>query len=542
MLRNYQAQLVSDIYAAWNAGHRNVLAVSPTGSGKTVVFSHIVQALSRVTAVIAHRSELVSQMSLTLARNGIRHRVVGNKQMVGDIQAMHVEELGRRFVDPHSDVICASVQTLVNRPEAWQAACGLWIVDEGHHLLKDNVWGRAVAMMPNAIGLAVTAAAIRADGKGLGRHADGLIDALVLGPSMRDLIAQGYLSEYRIFAPPNDLDLSGVPVGASGDYVGEKLRAAVHKSHVVGDIVEHYLRLAPGKLGLTFTVDIEDAAKTAQVFRQRGVTAEVLTGDSPMAHRNRVMRAFRRRELLQIVNCDLLGEGTDVPAVEVVSMGRPTASLQLFRQQFGRVLRPFEGKPHGIVIDHVNNTRKHGLPDAHIEWSLDRRERRGNGVSDAIPTTTCPLCAAVYERVYSSCPFCAYKPTPQGRNMPQFVDGELAELDADTLRKMRGEVERVDGGVFVPRDLQGTPAERAIINKHLERQAAQKELREAIAIYGGWRTALGEPISVQQRRFFHTFGVDVMTAQALGAREAIALRERVAGFTQKAIDGAVDKG
>lgn len=542
MLRDYQVALDADIERAWQSGARNVLAVSPTGSGKTVLFSHVIQRKRVITAAIAHRAELVGQMSLALARNGVRHRIMAQPALIAEIQGQHMLELGRRFIDPHSDVIVAGVQTMVNRREDWMQRCGLWIVDEGHHLLLDNVWGEAISMLPNAVGLAVTAIPQRADGKGLGRHADGVIDTMVLGPSMRDLIERGYLSDYRIFAPPSDLDMSAVKIGASGEYVGEQVRAAVHKSHIVGDTVQHYLRIAPGKRGITFTVDVESAEETAAAYRAAGVPAEMLSGKSPTGWRMQVMRKLREGKILQVVNCDLLGEGTDVPAVEVVSMARPTASYQIFGQQFGRMLRPFEGKPHGILIDHVNNVRQHGLPDAHREWTLDRRDRRArSGPTDVVPVTTCTECAGVYERIYSSCPYCAKPRMPARRDGPQYVDGDLAELDVATLRALRGDMQRVDGQLFGGKR-PGNPIEGAMLHNHTMRQDAQRQLRETMAFYGGWRKHQGDDVPMTQRRFYLTFGVDVMSAQVLGAREALELGALIHGHVRKAIDGAVNKG
>lgn len=535
-LRPYQSDLAQKVTACWASGQRNVLAQLPTGGGKTVLFSHLIEQHQGVSVAMAHRSELVGQMSLALARNGVRHRVIAPPEVRADIEAMQMHEFGRRYVDPHSNVIAAGVHSLVNKSEPWMQQCGLWVCDEAHHLGdKSNVWGRAVAMLPNARGLGVTAIPQRADGKGLGRHADGVFDVMVQGPGMRELIDMGYLCDYRIFAPRSDLDLSGVAVGASGDYVAKQLRAAVHKSHLTGDTVAHYLRLTPGKLGITFTVDIETAEETAEEFRGKGVRAEALSSTTPSGWRIKVMRAFRHGDVQQLVNCDLLGEGTDVPACEVVSFARPTESFQIYGQQFGRVMRILEGKRFGTVIDHAGNVMRHGLPDAYREWTLDRRDRRSRSApTGVIPVTTCTKCSGVYERVHSRCPcidpdtgtICDHYNEPAARTGVQYVDGDLGELDAHTLALMRGQVAKVDGTFYPPSGLDGVAAMGAR-KTHAARQETQAALRAVMALYGGWRTAAGDSLPMAQRRFFLTTGIDVMTAQTLGGKDAAALMEKI---------------
>lgn len=530
-LRPYQAHLKQQALDTWRAGARAVLAVSPTGSGKTVLFSDVLREYPGASCAVAHRQELVGQISLALARNEVPHGIVAPPAVCRAIVAVHVAELGRSYYSPNARCRVAGVDTLVRMQaggDPWLAQVGRWVMDEAHHVLVGNKWGKAVDLFPNALGLGVTATPTRADGKGLGRHADGVFDAMVIGPSMRDLIAAGYLTDYRAFAPPSDLDLSDVPTSAGGDYSPEPLRKAVRRSHIVGDVVQHYCRIARGKLGVTFAVDIETATEITQAYRAAGVLAELVTSKTPDALRISIQRRFRAREVHQLVNVDLFGEGYDLPALEVVSLARPTQSYGLYVQQFGRALRPLEGKPHAIILDHVGNVKRHGLPDARREWTLDRRERRGSGVSDAIPTRVCPQCTATYERLHASCPYCSHTPEPAGRGSPEQVDGDLVELSPEALARLRGEVAAVDGA---PRFPHGAAPEvvGAIRKRHAERQGVQHELRDTLALWGGWRKAHGEDERTAQRRFFYRFGVDVGTAQTLGAREAEALQARVRG-------------
>lgn len=536
-LRPYQKDSKSDIYSRWAQGDKNVLEVLPTGAGKTVLLSDIVHDNKGATCVIAHRQELVSQISLALAHNGVRHRIVAPPATVRWIVGLHMRGVGRSWYEPSSRVAVAGVNTILRRTGElgdWLRSVTLWVIDEAHHVTKDNQWGKAAALFPNARGLGVTATPLRADGKGLGRHADGVFDSMVVGPGMRDLIASGYLTDYRIFAPPSDLDLSSVKTSAAtGDYSAPGLRNAVEKSHITGDVVAHYLRIAPGKLGVTFATDVASATEIAEKFNAAGVPAAVVSAKTPDKERVSILRRFKNRELLQLVNVDLFGEGFDLPAIEVVSMARPTQSYALFVQQFGRALRLMDGKDWAIIIDHVGNVVRHGLPDAPKSWSLDRREkRRSSAPTDVMPVKACPKCTGVFERIHKVCPFCGHYAEPVERSGPEFVDGDLCELDAATLATMREAVEAVDRE---PEAVRAAAAAKrmpvigqlAHVKRHMVRKEAQAELRAEIALWAGVQRSKGREDSESYRRFYHTFGVDVLGAQALGTVEAAALADQL---------------
>jgi superfamily II DNA or RNA helicase len=535
-LRPYQAEVDAEVHRRWAAGERNVVAVMPTGAGKSVLVAEAHGRESEPNIAIAHRQELVSQLALALARANVPHRIIAPDPIRRLCIEHQQRTLGYHRHDPSANAAVAGVDTLVRMPvgHPWLQRVKLWTIDEAHHLLADNKWGRAVGLMPNARGFGVTATLCRADGRGLGRHADGLFDSWVAGPRPRDLIRAGWLSEYRLFCPTcTDLDVSAVPVGASGDLSLAPLRAATHRAgRLVGDIVTHYLRLASGKRGVTFCVDVEAADEYAAAFVAAGIPALSVSAKTPDRQRQEAIRMLANGEVWQLTNCDLFGEGFDLPAIEVVSLARRTMSLGLSDQQIGRALRP--GKPYATIIDHVGNTctasgeMRHGTPDMPRVWSLDRRERRSRGdvVEGAIPLRVCPGCTGSYERVLVVCPYCGWVWTPTVRGGPETVDGDLHEVDPALLAKLRGEIERIDGPCHIPGHLAG-PARMAVARNHLERQQAQVRLREAIAVWAGvWRDR-GADDAESYRRFYLGFGVDVATAQTLGARPADELRERI---------------
>lgn len=569
MLRDFQVAIKGGVYSGWqNPATLNIMVVSPTGSGKTVILGDILRELMWPTVAIAHRQELVGQLCLALNREKVPHGIIAPTEVIRQVVALEMDTHGESFYSARSAIRVAGVNTLERRgkgenvtPEMkqWMQQVRLAIIDEGHHVLKENIWGRALAFFPHARGLLFTAHAVRADGSGLGRHSDGVVDHLVVGPSCRELINRGFLTDYRLVCPPSDIDVSDVPIGATGDYSAPKLRAAIHRSStIVGDVASHYLKFARGKLGITFAVDIEAAGQIAEEYRGLGVPAEVITADTPIHIRSQLMRKFRNRDLLQLVNVDVLGEGVDVPAIEVVSMARHTASFQLYSQQFGRGLRlmlPPElhatwdsftdeqrrayiagsVKPKAIIIDHVGNWQRHGLPDKPREYSLDRRERASRkGPLDAIPLRTCLAldCLQPYERILCACPYCGTPaPAPAGRSSPEMVDGDLIELDPSALAALRGEIARIDGPVRVP-DTAPQAATLAIHRRHYDRQLAQNSLRRAITLYAGYHQHAGAADSEIYRRFFFQFGTDMATAQTHGEKDATALDVRITAYLQ----------
>ena len=536
-LRPHQILLDQDIDAAKAAGNQVTLAVSPTGSGKTVLFSHRVDKFKVPSALVVHRKELLSQISFTLTRFGVEHRIVAPPSTIKEINRAQLLKLGKSCYNPNAKASVVSIDALVANRERfskWGHSIAGWIGDEGHHFLKDNKWGKGVSLFTNAWGELYTAHSGRGDGKGLGRHASGLADTLVMGPLMRDLINAGYLVDYRIYCPPSDFNRKSLEghVGANGEFNAKDVKQATRESHVLGDVVKSYLKIAPGLKGITFASDIEDAQEIAAKFRDAGVPAQAVSSKTPTEMRVKYLQMFEKGELLQLVNVDLFGEGYDVPDLEVVSFARPTASFQTYLQQFGRVLRtnPATGKQFGIVIDHVGNVVAHGLPDAMREQTLDARKgaSKKDKDPDVIPLKECynPECCRAYEAIHPQCPYCGTKPPISQRSRIEHVDGDLFELDPATLMMMRGEVERRLDYPKIPANASHMVA--AVCKKrHMELVQAIDVLKESMTWWAGWQQHLGRTVQQSQRAFYYRFGIDVMSAQMLNIKEATELHMKI---------------
>lgn len=573
-LRDYQVDVKQRVYHAWHQPNVfNIILTMATGAGKTTVFSDIVREFNAPACVIAHRQELVAQASLALNREGIQHDIMVPKAVKQQIIRAHHDIHGYSHYRGGWMVRVAGVDSLARdqATDRWYSQVALVVQDEGHHVQRQNKWGKAQSRFPNARGLFPTAHCLRGDGRGLGRSADGLADSLVVGPHCRYLIDRGFLTDYRLFCPSSDIDFSELDVGPSGDYSQVKLAARTHASNtIVGDVVRKYLELAPGKLGVTFAVDIEAAKQLCAAYEKANVPAAVITAETPIQVRAQLMRQFRSRILLQLVSVDCLGEGVDVPAIEVVSMVRKTASFQLYAQQFGRALRPMvervlelpgpnggiariqkpwgqwgnltdaqrreciaiSEKPTAMVIDHVGNTIFHGLPDIPRTYSMDRAETRARAKTGVEALRACPDCTRPYERFRASCPYCGFQPQPRARSTPEQVEGDVIELSPEILQELRQRVANTDG----PAPAHGTDIVGLSIRKnHRERQQAQYTLRKIMDLWSVWRHhCSGETVPDMHRRFWFTYGVDVLTAMTLGVREAAQLEARVRAEMQAA--------
>lgn len=446
-LRDYQVALVGGIKREIAAGRRTIVGVAPTGAGKTTIFSHITTGASakgKDVLLLAHRQELVSQGADTLARFGLRHEVIAPTNVRAAIAVNHVRGHGRQLIDPTSNVRVASVQTLSGRLEKIRWLPDIIIVDEGHHCTEGSTWGKVLdhyrKVNPDLLVLLFTATPVRLDGKGLGAGHGGYADAMVIGPSIGELIERGFLCKPIVYAPPNALDLAGIRT-RFGDYAKGELEQAVDKKTITGDAVEHYRKICPGEPAVAFCASIAHAEHVAAEFKAAGFRAVAVNGSTPDAERRKILAGLGNGTVDVVTSADLIGEGVDIPAVRCAILLRPTMSLSLYIQQVGRCLRPAPGKPNAIILDHVGNSLIHGLidEDRNELWTLEGLKKRGRKAANdnvAPLPVRCPKCHALH-RPAPKCPTCdhVYPPTTE-RKLEQ-TDGELVQITDEMAERLR---------------------------------------------------------------------------------------------------------
>lgn len=399
-----------------------------TVTHNTFTFSYIASSAAEKgnsVIIIVHRKELLLQASASLRALGIEHGLI----------SPHFTP------DPHKRVQVASVDTLLVRLKKKAYKFDLAIFDEAHHVVAGNKWGRAWEQLGCPMMLGVTATPVRGDGKGLGAHAGGVFQSMVLGPSVAELIRRGMLINPVVYTSLETPDLSGLKTNKEGDYNLAELAARVDKPRITGSAVEHYTKICPGAKAVVFCSSIEHAKHVRDEFNAAGYRFDLLVGAPEMsdAERTTVNKRLRRGEIHGVCTVDLVSEGYDLPDLECCIMLRPTASESLYLQQVGRIMRPSDGKRGCWLLDHVGNVgamidgvfrRKHGLPNEEREWTLDGRKKKSRkkaAEEPAIPVKQCPKCYLVHVPS-PTCPGCGHEyATPGGRQVEQ-VDGELQQI------------------------------------------------------------------------------------------------------------------
>lgn len=418
VLRPAQALVVDQLREAMR-NHKSVLLYAPCAFGKTVVLSYIVwKAILKGRRVVfaVHRKELILQTAATFDKFGLTYSYIAAGQPC----------------DPRTQLFIASIPTLRNR--LGQFPADFLIIDESH-LSMSAGWSRVINHYKDsgAYRLGCTASPIRLDGRGLGAN----FDYMVRGPSPRQLMESGDLCRYRLFAPPAP-DLSGLH-RLGGDFRHDEAELLMNKPSITGDAVTMWLKHAAGKRTVAYGVSREHSRAIAAAFRERGVPALHVDGETADDIRNGAMRDLADGKIQVITNCQLFTEGVDISAlcgrdvtIECVVNLRPTQSIALWTQMAGRALRK-KSEP-AIILDHADVARNLGAPDEDRDWQLTGDEPFHK--KSAISMRVCGKCWAANPARAIVCMECKMPFPVRSREIEQ-RDGELHEIDAAALEAER---------------------------------------------------------------------------------------------------------
>lgn len=414
-LRDYQDELISNLRASLRRSKR-VLVQAPTGAGKTVLASYMIEGTrgrSQAAWFICHRAELVEGTSKTFTKFGIHHGIIAG----GFPQ--HLQQL----------VQVCSIDTLKNRLATLQAP-RLAIIDEAHHCSAAG-WALVVEWLHShgTIVIGLSATPQRLDGQGLDAH----FDEMVPGPAVAWLIENGHLARYKIFAPSTP-DMKGVRK-QMGDYARGETAERMDKPKLIGDTIGHWRKLADGLRTVAFAVNRAHSLHIVEQFNAAGIPFAHLDGDTPKRERAATIQRYAAGEIIGLSNVGLFGEGFDLSAIaqrdvtiDAVLDCAPTMSLSAYMQRGGRMLRPYPDKV-GVYLDHAGNSARHGFFDDEREWTLEGKQK-GKAANDNAPPPplTCDGCFNQIKRpTPAECPHCGKRLMAEAKPI-EVGEGDLHEV------------------------------------------------------------------------------------------------------------------
>jgi len=419
-LRPLQQHALDGLRQSFRSGKRRVVIQAPCGFGKTVLAAHIVDGALRKRKRTAFTVPMLSLIDQTF------DRFVANGINPGDMGVMQGDHAWRR---PHAPVQICSVQTLSARgfPENIDSV----VVDECHLRFKAmDEWMRE---RPDLIftGLSATPWS-----RGMGN--DGLWQDLVIPTTIKELIALGWLSKFRVFAPDTP-DLSGVKITA-GDYNEGQLSAAMSDTTLVGDCVANWLEHGENRPTLAFGVDRAHAATLHEGFLSMGVASAYVDGNTPREERLAIIARYQAGEVKVICSVGTMTTGVDVDC-RCLILARPTRSEILFVQMIGRGLRTADGKEDCLIFDH---TGMHTLPkprglgmvtDIHHERlrnaktdAEEKEKAAAQAEKEPAKPRECSRCKCLIPVGSPECPNCGNKQVRVSTVV--HADGQLAEIGA----------------------------------------------------------------------------------------------------------------
>lgn len=353
-LRPYQQKARTAIQKEWREGRKKTLLVLPTGCGKTIVFSKVIEDRVRMgerVLVLAHRGELLEQASDKLEKStGLKTATekadqtsIGSffRVVVGSVQTMQREKRLSKFPQNYFDTI---------------------VVDEAHHCISDG-YQRVLKHFDESNVLGVTATPDRGDMRNLGTY----FESLAYEYSLPAAIKEGYLSPIKALTIPLKLDLTAVKQQA-GDFSTRDLGNALDP--YLYQIADEMVKNCLNRKTVVFLPLVKTSKKFRDILNEKGFRAAEVNGESK--DRTEILEDFENDKYNVLCNSMLLTEGWDCPSVDCIVVLRPTKVRSLYSQMVGRGTRLFPGKEELLLLDFLWHTERHELcHPAHLIASSD---------------------------------------------------------------------------------------------------------------------------------------------------------------------------
>lgn len=421
VLRPYQFDLADRVYAARAKGARIIIAQAATGAGKTSWACHMAKravAKEKKVLFIVHRRRLVDQISQRLTDFEINHGLIMAKEKPYGGASVQV----------------ASRDTITSRcfTHEWNGlpASDLVIVDEAHHAADPSSdYRKILNQYPQATILLLSATPVGPDGKGLGPWAQ----AIECAAPTSQLIRDGYLLPLKCYAPDR-----------------KKARGGKYKRGIAGDLVGSWQEYGENLPTVLFCSRVSHSHDAVKAYLKAGIQAVHVDADTTDDERDEAFRSLETGKVKVVSNVGIIREGVDVPCLGCCQLYMDVSGRVGLLQNVGRIMRPFPGQTHGVLIDHAGAVFRHGFPDEDTEWTLEGnadvefKKKHDDGRTD--PVNYCKGCERLFSG--SACPQCGKAPTKPPRSIfaAPAVDNTneiLTEADRNGEREVYGREEKI---------------------------------------------------------------------------------------------------
>ena len=411
-LRPYQLETNRALWRAFQ-NTDSVLLQAPTGSGKTLMASHLIamrmEHKRERVLMLAHRREIVNQTASKLIDANLE---------TGIIMAGHAPM-------QWANVQVGSIDTLWSRKNYGLPEAEFLVIDECHRAASDR-YAKVIEYYRSkgAKVLGLTATPMRNDGRGL----KPMFEQMVRTPDIPELQLMGWLVpvRYRVGLAP---DVSQIKITA-GEYNQKEREEAHDKGILIGDILENWLKFASNRRTMIFASGVQHSLHLAEIFSKAGITVEHVDGETPKEKRDHVYEQITTGKLQMVTNAQVYIEGTDIPCIDCIVDAAATKSLVKYLQAGGRGMRPYEGKENLLYMDHSGNVMRHGLLETPRDWMLTEGKEQIDRLTEQRKKTerlqiACKQCGFLHNCV--QCPMCGFMLVPEGE-AAEFLPAMLVEM------------------------------------------------------------------------------------------------------------------
>lgn len=414
-LYDYQLRLYSDIKKAMLSGHKRIIVQSPTGSGKTVIFSYIIEQVNNKnnrSLIITDRIELLKSSGHTLYDFDVKVDYITAGALLPPKEYQNVVAMSQ------------TLRKRINYPE-WKAflnSFDLIIIDEAH-VQEFNTYfiNNVFADYRFILGFTATPKRFKKQ-----RQMSEDYTHIIKGPQVQELIRLGYLCSDKYYAP-HHFDSSNIKLNSQGDYKESELYDRFNKKIIYSSIIRNWKNLANNTITLVFCVNIEHAINTCVTFNEEGIDAKFIT--SPLSRpifnedctdaefvkylekkrvyelyeksinvysgdRTTIINEWKSDKFKVLVNVDIFTKGFDYQRIETIVVNRATISETLWLQMIGRGSRIYPGKTHFNILDFGSNAERLGMYSQERVWDLNGNYSISEGVA---PVKECGVIKGVYK-------------------------------------------------------------------------------------------------------------------------------------------------